>query len=541
VDKLNIKLFLFLLGLIPIQVRAEVLPSLEPVYADAVLAYNGRDYNRALQILNDLMNQQPNTPEFMELAALTLKNNQDETGSAELYQKLIALREGESRPAVEIAPYYFELGLIRYHEGNIPEAKSYLEKSFQAGVNLAPARYFLGQIALKDNDLNSAEKDFTYVIDSGFEDLRGASQLYLGQIFLRQGATSAAIQSFYAALDESRKPRYSLSATPQRRRVTAEVYRSAESALRPFHKSGFFGSVGLGTAFDSNVLALGSGVSGTSGSSTPSGAPTIKEVLNGNVGYFSSPLNTIQVLPIYRTSLNINFNTATLNGEYYTHDLSLYLTKGALAKTGYGFKTGMSYTLQDQPDLSNSRNFTTYSALLTLGPYLRYEPKPKVIVNVEANFVPGRFFTDATLATGSTNQRSGVDYNLKGSIRNDEGRKFWNPGASLLFDYNNTAGTEFNSVSVTAEVNNGFHFSERLNAYFSGGFGYARYDRTPNPQRFDKLITLGLYPSYRLSAHYSLFAEVQYTQDYVTCDDSQVVGTYQYNRIVTSLGLTFTF
>lgn len=521
---------------------AEVAPNLEPIYADAVLAYNGRDYNRALQILNDLMNQQPDTPEFMELAALTLKNNLDETGSADLYLKLIALRESEGKSAQEIAPYYFELGLIRYHEGNFVEARTYLEKTYAAGVNIAPSRYFLGQLALKEEDLKTAERDFTFVLNTGFEDLRGASQLYLGQIYLKQGATSAAIQSFYAALEESRKPRYSLDATPQRRKVTAEVYRSAESALRPFHKSGFFGTVALSTASDSNVLALGSSVSGTSGSSVPTGAATLKEVFAASVGYFSSPLDRIQFLPIYRTSLNINFNSATLNGEYFTHDLSLYMTKGSLAKIGYGLKTGLTYTLQDQPDSSNARNFTTFSGLLTVGPYLRYEPKPKVILNLEANFVPGRFFTDDTLDSTSTNKRSGVDYNVKASLRNDEGRKFWNPGISLLLDRNNTSGSEFNSASGTLEVNNAFHLSDRLHMYLTGAFGYARYDRAPNPQRFDKLMTFGLYPSYRLGAgKFSLFAELQYTQDYVTCDDSQVVDTYQYNRLVASLGVSYTF
>ncbi|MBI2712216.1 MAG: tetratricopeptide repeat protein [Bdellovibrio sp.] len=537
-------IYFLLLGIFGISgaARAEISSALEPVYADAVLAYNGRDYNRALQILNDLMKQNPDTPEFMELTALVLKNNQDEGGSADLYQKLIRLRESEGKTPKDVAPYYFELALIRLHEGNDEEAKGLLEKTFQAGVNLAPCKYFLGQLALKDNQLREAEKHFNFVLESGFEDLRGASQLYLGQIYLRQGATSAAIQSFRDALDESRKPRYAQDSSPQRRKVTAEVYRSAEAALRPFHKSGYFGSAGLSTAYDSNVLALGSGVSGVTSSSTPTGAATLKENFAGSIGYFSSPLKEVQFLPIYRTSLNINFNSATLNGEYFTHDLTLYVTKGALARTGYGIKGGLSYTLQDQPDSSNNRIFTTYSALLTIGPYIKYEMRPKLVLNVEANFVPERFFTDLLLDPSSTNQRSGVDYNTKISLRNDEGRRFWNPGISLLFDYNNTTGTEFNSMTLALEANNSLYFSEKFRGYFTASVGYARYDRRPNPQRFDTLFSFGFYPTYKLgTGPLSIYGEFQYTLDNVACGDSQVVSTYQYNRYVASAGVSFSF
>ena len=56
---------------------AEVPTQLEPEYAEAVLAFNGKQYGRALKILDELIKLSPRSVEFLEMKALALKVTQD--------------------------------------------------------------------------------------------------------------------------------------------------------------------------------------------------------------------------------------------------------------------------------------------------------------------------------------------------------------------------------------------------------------------------------------------------------------------------------
>ena len=68
---------------------AEIPTEMEPDYSEAVLSYNSKNYDRALAVLNTLLSKSPNTIEFMELKALTLKGSHRPEQSEEVYLQLI--------------------------------------------------------------------------------------------------------------------------------------------------------------------------------------------------------------------------------------------------------------------------------------------------------------------------------------------------------------------------------------------------------------------------------------------------------------------
>src|SRR4051812_20910866 len=90
--------------------QAEIPSSLEPVYAEAVLAYHSNKPDRALSLLSQLLQKSPDSPEFLELQALCLKAANNDAKAADVYTHLIGLKKSPS----ERGPYRFELGSLRF-------------------------------------------------------------------------------------------------------------------------------------------------------------------------------------------------------------------------------------------------------------------------------------------------------------------------------------------------------------------------------------------------------------------------------------------
>src|SRR4051812_33596893 len=86
----------------------------EADYAQAVVAYNSREFDRALHLLDVLLQRSPQATEILELKALTLMASHKDPQAASTYESLI---RNQGDPVSQgAAPYQFELGMIRYKE-----------------------------------------------------------------------------------------------------------------------------------------------------------------------------------------------------------------------------------------------------------------------------------------------------------------------------------------------------------------------------------------------------------------------------------------
>lgn len=102
---------------------AEIANELEPDYAEAVLEYNSQKYDTAIRLLTEIQKKAPKTVEVLELKAITYKAMKNEKGAADAYRDLIQVKTKEGKDKAEIAPYSFELGVIRYNEKNWKQAE----------------------------------------------------------------------------------------------------------------------------------------------------------------------------------------------------------------------------------------------------------------------------------------------------------------------------------------------------------------------------------------------------------------------------------
>jgi tetratricopeptide (TPR) repeat protein len=504
---------------------------LEPSYAEAVLAYNGKDYNKALTLLDALLHQKPDVTEFLELKALVLKTENNGEESAKVYQDLIAAKKAEQKPEKEIAPYYYELGLIEYRKGDLAGAREHLQSAVSAGFNAAPSEFFLGLMDFREGKWDSAQDHLKETASSNVDELKPAANFYLGQIATKLGQGSTATQRYFDARSVSKDALEDPKSGPEAKKISQQIFDATDKALKPFDKSGYFGTVGVSLGYDTNVISVpDSAISSNPGLQD---GKTLKTTLQGGVGYASSPLNPFQFVPSYRGSVNFNFaGGSTSQGQFFTNDLSLYVTRHALARTSWGFKAEPIYTFQDQ-----SGGWGGYSLVVPFGPYFRRELRPNLILNVEFYLAPQDYLTDDP--TNTVLARSGMDYNLRVTLKNDHGGRYWNPSYALVFDKNSTKGSEFDEKGVTFEFSDVLRLSEPLSVTGTLDFGGPNYGGAANPNgsigRQDVVFAVDANAVYRLSARYSLVGDLSYIDN--TSNDT----TYQFTRFVVSMGASYTF
>ncbi|MGK5084908.1 hypothetical protein WDW37_16595 [Bdellovibrionota bacterium FG-1] len=524
---------------------AEIPTKLEPIYAEAVLAYNGKDYNKSLSLLDELLRQKPSLTEALELKALNLKFRHDDVASAQVYQDLIRAKLADKKTEKEVAPYRYELGLIHFRSGRVNEGRRELEGALKEDFNAPATHFFLGLIDFRGNALHSAEEHFKEVSSSGLADLKPAADFYLGQIYSKLGQASGATQRFFLARNGAKEVLDDDHAEAEAKKVAGQIRDATEAALKPFDHSGPFGNIGLSIGYDTNALSIPSAqisVDPTLGGN----AHTAKTNLTGGVGYMSSPLNKWQFVPSYRGALNYNLNSDAKTSEFFNNDFSLYITRNALARFSWGMKLEAVYIFQNTGDPTTRFHFGSYSLLVPLGPYFRYELGHQFVLSIDLTVAPGSYFLDTDSAP--TLKRGGLDSNLRVSVRNERGDRYWNPTFSVLLDSNSTngrsnsmtsngvSGAEFSSTNVNFELSDVMRLMPVFTETLTMDIGFPRYaDRADGPRQ-DRVYSFDAASAYRLTPKYTLMGDLAYVYN-----ASNVDSLYQFTRFMISVGASYSF
>jgi tetratricopeptide (TPR) repeat protein len=155
---------------------------IEVGYADAVLAFNNKNFRKALEHLDRLLAISPQHVPSLELQALTLRSQGDDPRSLTTYRRLIQLK-----PEAERGPYYFEAAMIFYKNKRYAEARPLFERAITTKFNVGASHFFLGNIAFQSDAWARAERHFAAVLRDAPEDLRLASHYYVGILQAKRG------------------------------------------------------------------------------------------------------------------------------------------------------------------------------------------------------------------------------------------------------------------------------------------------------------------------------------------------------------------
>jgi TolA-binding protein len=503
--------------------RAEVPVNLEASYSEAVVSFNLHDYPKALSQLNELLLHSSTQVEFLELKALVLKGSKDDRGALKTYGDIIRAKLSAKEPRAALAPYYFEAGVIMFRQNRLKEARLNLEESVRSDFNPVASQFFLGNIAFKESRWSDAEKHFAAVVASRNSDLSPAAGFYLGRVALKRGDSSEAYDAFSVAKDSAQAIIDNPKESAEAKASATEIVAGATQAIAPFDRAAFFGGVTLLGGYDTNVLAVPSSQSGSSTEQTGKGS--VMTAFQGGAGYMSSPVRAVQFVPSYRTSFNFNFNENTRLGDFFTHTLSLYMTRKPLAKTSYGAKVEGTLTFQNQLDSTTEQSqFKPYSVQGAAGPYVKFALPGAWqgwVTGADLAFIPHREYGDAD--TSAEYQRSGLEENLRVWLRRETGgTPYWNPSFAIVADHNGTSGSEFYASGV------GFEFGDPLKL--------TQYPNRSLGERDDKVLTAGFAALYRWRPKVSLLANAQFYDSI-----SNVPDSYQYTRLLLSAGASYNF
>ncbi len=525
------KIFLPLLGcaLISVSARAFVPTDVEPTYSSAVLAFHSKDYAGSLRLLDEVLARYPKQPESTELKALALKAaGQTDQAIALLKDLLSRPKEGEDDGA-----YRFELGALYFGKKSYPEAARYLNQAVRQGFNVGPAHYFLGTIDYQEKRYPQSEAHFQAVLEKGGGALKAPAHLYLAELSNVASDRANTVFHYYRARDFAFNQLSDPTDDAEGKQLAKQIVDSVNKVIGVMDRPTVFGSVGTISGYDSNVLFTPSGVS--SPSDGPSGRGSLRQFLNAEVGYSSSPLADVQFSPVFRSSLNYNFNRSLAAGQFFSNDFSLLIAHKPLAASGVGVRLGATgafrYTLDSATGLSR---FRTYSLLGSIAPYAKFALGGRWGMIVSFTYSPQRFFLDSETTTQFF--KTGADYAAEVNFRQDRGHALWNPSASLRGNIHYARGTEYRGRGLEVEFGNQMFLSERSALALFAILGSSSFKDRPDGPRFDVNLAGGVAFQYRPSWPVLLFANLEYQKN-----NSNVALPYEFSRYLFNLGASYRF
>jgi tetratricopeptide (TPR) repeat protein len=508
---------------------AEIANELEPEYALAVLDYNDQKYDSALRILNRLQEKAPKSAEFLELKAITHKALKDDKGAALTYQRLIQLKRSAGVDKKESAPYAYELGVIRYNEGNWKEAQQYLSYSARHGFNVALSRFYLGLSQIQLQSWARAEFNLREVLKADIEEIKPAAHYYRAQASFKLNRPAVGFSELMQSKKSADRFIESEEASDSTKAIAAQVKAAAESTLTPFDRAQTFGNFSLMTGYDSNALLV---PMESISPNSASGKSTARSTVSAGFGYASSPMKTIQAVPSIRFNFNKNFNGASSASEFADTTASLFLTKDAMAPFAYGLKTEGGLVFQNQDDASGSKKYRFYNSAVVLAPYVKLEPSNRLMVNLELGLRLQGFGGEDRIAESF--RRSGDGAVFKATLQDRKPRTYLNPVYVFRFETNSTEGNEYASRFVSVQWINTMKLSsfdlaqvitiERTN-----------YHRSSN-RRKDTLLLASLLATKKIGPRWALMFSGDFTRN-----DSTEAATFTYDRFTANAGIGYSF
>lgn len=520
---------LLALYLVPFDAHASLSTQVETDYADALLAYHSRQYRSARTILTRALTMEPGARELLELKALVLEADGDTGGAIATYQRLLTVPSGGSGGASRGA-YLYRLGAIYAKQSRFEQARNSLEEAVRAGFTAPQCRYLLGVLDRKQGLLADARAQFGEVVASDAVALKPAAAVQLAQIASIMSDPGTAVREYAAARSLASRSLSDRSMDASSQALARQVMTLADKELRTYDESVLLVNAGLLTAYDSNVLSTADSAIGAGGKAPGS----LEQLLQYGIAYVTSPLSSWQVVPSYRGNLNYTMNQATKAGEFFSHDVSVFVTKGPLDPTRYGVKLEAIGMLQYQTDATSGKGkFGAYNLTGSVGPYVKTDLDRHWTLGADLFFQPQKWYLDQYQA--DTARKSGWDQLARVYVALNEPGSLWNPAVYLTADYTQTTGSEFQSRRVELAFADTLYFSQRLVASAVLSLAGASFPNRPGSPRSDQTFGLSTSGGYRLSDGLTALASIQYLQNFSS------VSTYRFQRVFTSLGVNYVF
>ncbi len=510
------------------QASAAIDADSEAFASEAIISLRSGKYDEALKTVNQGLATNPRSIELKEVKGLALLAKKDEGGALAIFE---TLKAEPGLNAKRVAGYHYQSAIIQLSKKNYPAARKGFNHALNNKFKEVGAQYYLGLVDLEEKKFDSAREHLLEVISEDPTEFHAPARLYLAQLSNQLNDSASALRFYGRARDDSRTATKDISLAESTRAMARQVLLSTERDLRAYEESLFFAQVGLFAGYDTNILLLPAGaLSGAGGTGSPSTVGTLRY----GIGYATNPLGDYQIVASYFGNANLNSSAVTQTAQYYTHELSLYVTKDPLSVTNYGMKLQGLGTLQYQKDPTTSNTtFALYALQAAVGPYYRTSLTNRWSIGAEVLFQPQKYYLDQYQP--SSNKRSGSDYLARVFVVRESVGGYWNPSASASIDFNNTSGEEFRSKRLNLDFSNSMYVSNDILSSIGLNIALWQFSDRPAGTRNDQFLALSWNTGYRFSSELTGLLQIQAQSNFTN------TASYRYTRIVGNVGASYAF
>lgn len=497
---------------------AEIPNEDEPDYAEAIIKFQTNQYDQSLSLLKNLHQKLSKSYEVLELIALNYRATKQDKEAAKVYKNLIDLKVKDGKQKKEIAPYTFELGMIRFNEKEYEKAIGFFQYSEKENFNVELSKFYIANSYFNLKFEEKSKKVFEEVLQMDFNEIKPAVHFYLGQIYFRNEKQNKGLKELADAKNTSTEIIENNEIPESSKSISRQIIAAVDQVLKPIDKSQWFFNSSLLFGYDSNVLLTPTGTS-----TSASDKASLKGTLNAGLGYATSPLKESQWVPNLRFSSNQNKNKDTQSGEFTDITGNLIYTHGPLDTNGWGARTEVGALSQSGTGL--------FSKSVGLGPNLKWALGENFVSSMEYYGKYSYYEADKDLTFSQ--RRSGILHDLKLTGADLKKRNLWNPVYTLKASFTNTKGTEYRNKIFAFNLSNS---QKRETWSFGESIDYSRslYSLSSNDRK-DSTTTLSISANKKITRIIQWVTNLDYTLNRST--DST---TYTYNRFTINSGISLT-
>lgn len=501
---------------------AAVPKKYEGLFTRASSSIQMGDFKKAEQDLEVLQKAVPDSAEVLELNALVYRATNRLIDARNTYLKLYSKTKKGDRTSKR-GLYAFELGNVAYALKNRQRAKQFLTEAISLDINIHESNFLLGKLAFESNQWTESRLHFQKATKSS--ELESSAHWYLAQVATQLNQTSDAISSFVEAKESA------LSQLAQDRLITTsakelarQVLKNSETELRSYDRSEWMAQVGLTSSYDSNVLFIPNATDAAADSNLDS----FKQALDWQIRYASSPVKPFQYVGAYQGNINYNFNQETNGGQFFTHDLSHFITRGFLKTWSYGLKLAGTGIFQYQTD-----KYRPFSLTGTVGPFANWKLGDRSSIGAEAFFSPTRNYLDDSLPTNI--HRSGWEQAVRFFWSSKSNNPWWSPSVFLSGVLMRPEGTEFRGNKLSLDAANSMFLNRKVFLAQTVGLSGSWFSERELSSRSDTGVTGSVSAGYQWTEALITTAQVDYLKN-LSSDSS-----FRYDRVGVNLSGSYRF
>lgn len=516
------KVLLFALGIFCIMSNAIVPREFESSFTQAHLAFQKGQWEESLETINQILLVSPQQTESLELKALVLKQIGQSDSAQKIYQYLYS-QASQMANFSKKGLYAFELGNLASSSDQPQKAKKYYEEAIASDTNPEASHFSLGKLEWEQKNWKACREHFEKASDS--DAFKTSSQYFIAASFLKESRTSDAIGAFIEAKESAENDLTRSKGTTQNLKLLAqEVLNTSAQELRAFDQSTALLEVGTGTGFDSNVLFMPN----TSDAANTASPSSLKQSLFWRVRYSTSPVSDWHYLGSYQGNFNYHFNSETSGGQFFTHDINQFVTRGTLRKRQIGLKIGATGVMQYREEA-----YRPFSLNASVGPFFKSRIQDNWWLGLETFSQPNRNFLDSTVSASA--RRSGWEQVIRAYFSSAEMNPYWSPSILLSRTFMWLEGNEFSGSRWNLDLTNSMYLSSSLFLAQTLSLNLASFPNRDSGARSDHGALMGVSAGYQVTEKILTTAQLEYGRN-VSSDSN-----FTYNRWNSTLSAHYRF